>query len=285
MGRGATQAHGTRPSVTHAGSLVFRYPCSPPCSSPEAWVLVDEDVVALSEWVRCKASLTLAPEIAAHMATRRRAVNYSLEQRVRRAMDGYQLRDVCVRLPFDVDTSTWMLSMRARCSVENAEHLREELALALKEAEASTRESLALQQYTTIAQTPTAGDLALSRSSLVRMIGMPIRNLQQGFFNATGWDEIGAYVSPEFRCGGPWYYHAWSPLDWEPDNSKDCASRPSRRQERRRLHAHDALRSRQCDASHGDVYRARVERSALGKLRSRERERGRESKQLERLVW
>jgi hypothetical protein len=219
---------GTRPRVDHGGSVVWLHTTpSPPSHTDEDFVLIDDDrVVALTEWTRCNASLAVADDVAEHMARCRKALSWSVEQHLRYAMFNHQLRDVCVRMPYDFDASSWTIRARARCSSEQAERLRQELLAALTFAVETTRKSLALQYLMSIAQRPTAGDVARSHASWVRRLGMPVRC--NGIFNATGWAEIGGYIGQNKYS----HYSATPPLDWETD-SRDCAARPSRRALRR----------------------------------------------------
>lgn len=255
-------------------------------SADDGWEIVDEEhgVHALEQWVRCEALVLADDKLAEHMAAHSRPLKWNLERHVRVAMAGHLVRDVVVRLPYSYEAASWMIRMRARCCEEQAWRLRRELSSALTLAVVSTHESLALQRLVSIAQMPTAGDLARSHASTVRKLGMPVRT--NGFFNATGWAVLGSCLTQHVCWNrGPWYHVGYGPLDWE-TSPRESAARPSRRQERRELRAHNALRSRQCDEAHDDVCCPRAVRSTRrGKLQRRSRQTDRRAKQLEQEMW
>eukprot|EP00966_Prymnesium_polylepis_P056158 1299155-Prymnesium_polylepis.1 len=286
---------GSRPSVTHGGGLAI---CDVRrrgrTDESSDWTLFDEEdlgVLALTEYSRRNAALSVSHELAELLWSRKRPIEWALEQNLLRAMEGCSVRDARVRMPYDEERGSWVVKMRARCATRHADQLQRELVSALRRAVARAKETLDVLRLAPIAAKPTAGDLELSRASATRKLGVPIRT--NGFFNATGWAEIGYVCLAE---SGNWAMPRASssdighPLDW--DKNDDCAeTRPHRtaqqRRGRRDARAHDALRARQCAEARGDVVVCRSGRRSRrrGKLRCRERAEGRENKSDAQEMW
>ena len=153
------------------------------------------------------------------------------------------------------------------------------MASALRRAVAYSREALIEQSMISIANQPTAGDLACSRSSTTRKLGLTVR--AHGFFNATGWSEIGGYIdrTHPFCLMERTHSAYWTPIDWD-------GNEETPRQRRRDVRSHDLMRGRQRkEACRGVAFVRYGHLTRRNKLAWRERAKGRSVKQQCQLDW
>ena len=195
---------GSRPAVRHGGALYF---CAPEEEQREAgrsagedeWVVVEHEPSLLrasaQRWV-------LDPDAVWLLWQRRRPITWNIEAKC--ASEMRQLHGMHVRVAL-LD-SALAVKIRVRCSTNSAaatEQLRSLLQAEVERAVTSGLEDASTWRMSQLAALPTAGDLELSRSSLVRKVGIPVRT--NGFFNATGWGQLG-WCDPAAYSLDPRYY-------------------------------------------------------------------------------
>jgi hypothetical protein len=196
---------GSRPAVRRGGALYLQLPPEEEEEreagrATDDWVVVDHEPSLL----RATAQHSVVdPDASWLLWQRRRPIAWNIEGKLLSAMPQLHRLHIRVALPDDTNLA---VKIRTRCtdSAAATEQFRSLLQAEVEHAVASALEGATAYRMAQLAARPTAGDLELSRSSIARQIGVPVRT--GGFFNTTGWDQLGYLNLPASWGLNPWYY-------------------------------------------------------------------------------